>query len=357
MGRRLEQNWTWIISAVGLFLWVGYLWNFVIEMRTLEVVWPPFLALLLGTGLSVGLVYVGYHFSREDWIDSTKGRRIVVWGIGILLLVSGLRGLTIIIRIAEGRAIAEPALDLLVSMSGGMIAGVLGGYLHERANLDAEVAQEMQEAVTFLNETIRHECLNGLLIVQGRVDQVRDELTDDELRQTLSVVYSRAQDMADMIQNVRMFMHTFTRQSDFVAVDLPAIITQEVETLRETFPVAVVTVDIPSNVQVRGNEGVKFVFKNILENAVEHNDKDTPEITVSVSPTSDTVSVRVGDNGPGIPAAKQEKLFEPELDRDHQFGLYLVKTLVSFYDGVIEVSDNEPEGTVVSIDLPRALAE
>lgn len=356
MGLRLEQNWTWTISAVGLILWMGYLWNFVIEMRTLQVAWPPLLALLLGTGLSVGLVYAGYRFSREDWIDSTKGRRIVAWGIAILLLVSGLRGLTIFIRIAEGRAIAEPGLDLLVSMSGGMIAGVLGGFLHERAKLDAEVAQEMQEAVTFLNETIRHECLNGLMIVQGRVDQVRDELTDDELRQILSVVYSRAQDMTDMIQNVRMFMHTYTGRVDFVAVNLSAILTEEVETLRETHPEAVVTVDIPPNVQVRANKGVKFVIKNILENAVEHNDKDTPDITVTVNSTSDTVSVEIADNGPGIPPTKREKLFEPELDRDHQFGLHLVKTLVTFYDGGIEVSDNEPEGTAVSVDLPRASA-
>ncbi|ERH06789.1 MAG: histidine kinase-, DNA gyrase B-, and HSP90-like ATPase [Halonotius sp. J07HN4] len=72
---------------------------------------------------------------------------------------------------------------------------------------------------------------------------------------------------------------------------------------------------------------------------------------------ADTVTVRVADNGPGVPDDERAEIFgkgETGLDSAGTgLGLYLVKTLVSAYDGSVTVRDNDPEGAVFVVTLSR----
>ena len=73
---------------------------------------------------------------------------------------------------------------------------------------------------------------------------------------------------------------------------------------------------------------------------------------------TDSVLVQIADNGPGIPDTEKETIFgkgETGLDSSGTgLGLYLVKTLVESYGGVIEIDDNEPVGAVFSVTVPKA---
>ena len=100
------------------------------------------------------------------------------------------------------------------------------------------------------------------------------------------------------------------------------------------------------------------VFRNLLHNAIQHNDGESPEITVSTTLSDDTVSVSISDNGPGITDEHKKEIFtkgESGLDSGGTgLGLYLVQALVEQYDGAIRVEDNDPEGTVFIVELPVA---
>jgi len=75
-------------------------------------------------------------------------------------------------------------------------------------------------------------------------------------------------------------------------------------------------------------------------------------VTVALEADGRTATVRVGDDGPGIPDDRKETVFEPRTGTDHGFGLYLVRTLVVSYGGEIRVEDNEPRGSVFLVELP-----
>lgn len=99
------------------------------------------------------------------------------------------------------------------------------------------------------------------------------------------------------------------------------------------------------------------VFRNILENAVRHNDEETPEITVSSEEDTETIQIRIADNGPGIPDNQKDAVFgkgEKGLDSPGSgIGLYLVHTLTDQFGGKVWVEDNEPKGTVFIVELPK----
>jgi signal transduction histidine kinase len=52
------------------------------------------------------------------------------------------------------------------------------------------------------------------------------------------------------------------------------------------------------------------VFRNLLNNAVQHNDSDTPRIDIGVEQTNESVTVSVADNGPGIPDEQKKNVFD-----------------------------------------------
>ncbi len=86
---------------------------------------------------------------------------------------------------------------------------------------------------------------------------------------------------------------------------------------------------------------------------------------VDVEAATETVTVHVADNGPGVPDSQKAEIFgRGEMGaKSHGsgIGLYLVNTLVNIYEGEVTVEDrgvwlDEPEleGSVFSVTLQRA---
>jgi len=120
----------------------------------------------------------------------------------------------------------------------------------------------------------------------------------------------------------------------------------------------ITTVGGVSNASVLADDMLGSVFRNLLQNAILHNDADVPEIRVSTTGSEDRVRVFIADNGPGIPDERKEEIFdEGERGIDSEgtgLGLYLVRTLVNRYEGNVWVEDNERGGATFVVELPRA---
>jgi signal transduction histidine kinase len=129
-------------------------------------------------------------------------------------------------------------------------------------------------------------------------------------------------------------------------VSLQTVLENEIEEIQAAFPEAVVTEEtaIPQ-VSVQANDMLGSVFRNLLKNAIQHNDKDVPTVTVSATARDGSAIVRVADNGPGVPDDQKAAIFgkgEKGLDSHGTgLGLYLVKTLVDSYDGSIRVGNRD----------------
>lgn len=146
-------------------------------------------------------------------------------------------------------------------------------------------------------------------------------------------------------------------EEDTKPIALDAVIRDEIESTRAAFPEATVNVDgtLPE-VEVRADDMLSSVVENLLSNAIHHNDKSEPEVTVSVTERANDVVVAVADNGPGVPDEHKDQIFgkgEKGLESDGTgIGLYLVNTLVDEYGGTVWVTDNDPRGAVFTFTLP-----
>lgn len=110
-------------------------------------------------------------------------------------------------------------------------------------------------------------------------------------------------------------------------------------------------------------DAVEFasVVNNLLENAIKYSPENT---TVSISLTeSDTdIELQVSDNGFGIPSEEREHIFEKfyrigsentRKSKGTGLGLYIVKRYVEANRGSISLTDNQLQGTVFRVVLPK----
>ena len=250
-----------------------------------------------------------------------------------------------------------------------IIAAVIGEYrdltVRLRREIDDREAAEShlratREELAILNRVVRHDIRNDMAITIGWGRELERHV-DDEGREMLDRMLTNSQHVVELTRSVRDFMAAIDRegQSELEPVDLPSTLLEEIDKRDSGYESAafVVEGDVP-DVRVLANGLLSSVFRNLLNNAVQHNHSEAPRVTVSVEATATTVTVSVADDGPGIPDDRKEIVLGrgergPD-DPASGVGLYLVDSLVDQYGGEIRIEDNDPIGTVFRVTLRRA---
>jgi PAS domain S-box-containing protein len=210
-----------------------------------------------------------------------------------------------------------------------------------------------------LNTIVRHDIRNDIQLIQTYAGILETRAADDT-QEYVDEILKAAQSAIEITQSAREITDVMLQSDvELSAMNLRTELDEEIQRLQSSYERAIVDVKGPLDaVEVVADEMLPSVFRNILNNAVQHNDKDIPEITVSTNLTDTTAVVHIADNGPGIPDDQKAAVFEEEhigLDSNGTgLGLYLVETLVSRYGGQVRVLDNKPEGAIFVLQLPRA---
>jgi len=105
---------------------------------------------------------------------------------------------------------------------------------------------------------------------------------------------------------------------------------------------------------------LRQVFSNLISNAAQATEGAvSPQIEVDVmlelGPGGTCIRTEIRDNGRGITRPEKEKIFEPFFTtraKGTGLGLPIVKRIIDQHKGSIEISDNTPQGTCITVVLP-----
>jgi len=212
------------------------------------------------------------------------------------------------------------------------------------------------EHLEFFSGVLRHNIRNGMQVIQSQTDLLEAH-TDDAGEDYLDVIEDWASDLIDLTREVRQITNAVTAPESERRrpVDLGSVLTGQLDVLEAEYDV---DLSRPSTtaVTVFANDLLGIVLQNVLQNAVEHTDRERPRIDVTIHETDSTVDIRIADQGPGINEELRESVFEREVatrQTAHGFGLYFVSVMMDLYEGDVWFEDNEPRGTVAVLQFER----
>lgn len=294
----------------------------------------------LGMLVFMGVLLIG-PIHAEIW------RQVSVWTIGGIGVLGGF--LVGALLIQNQLSLASTPLVLFITGIGG-VGGLLIGYSRGNSIAAERRANELeaqQDRLLFLNQLLRHNVLNNIAIIKGHADLIAEDHDLTEPR--FETIQQRSAAVTKLIENVRLLVRVFQEQPARRAMELSTPLHEEVEGLRQTYPDVEIESSLPADVTIVADPLLRYVFENVLHNAVEHNDADSPRVEIAVERDDYQVVVTITDNGPGIPESIIEEIETEAYDVSHGVGLYLVSVLMQRYDGDLDISTATPRGTRVTL--------
>lgn len=297
-------------------------------------------------------------------------------------------GLTVALSFYLAQTLASPIMQLAGSAArmrqGEGRAGSVPRALLERGDEIGILARDLQSAATALwtridtNERfaadVAHELRNPLTSVRSAIETLRRIENPDQQRRLLAIIAEDAVRMDRLIADISDSSRVDAELSRTAAVPVDvapmlAALTELHNTTREDERAPEVQLEAPAEgLVVRGVEGrLVQVFRNLLGNALSFSPAEG-RVRVRARPAGPMVEVVVEDEGPGIPEAKLESIFErfyserPQGERFGQhsgLGLSISKQIVEGLRGQIGAENRrDAEGKVVGarfiVRLPAA---
>ncbi|WP_336338854.1 sensor histidine kinase [Haloarcula brevis] len=249
---------------------------------------------------------------------------------------------------ADGQRISTAVVARPVSAEGTVRKLVVEGT-------DITDRKRREEQMEFFNSVLRHDILNGMNVIEARAETLADSL--EGTRATYAeTILDWSRDIVDLTRKVRSVLSTMSEDglTDAASVELAPVVERAADRAASMDENGSVETDVHRGVDVVADDLLDDVVGNILTNAVEHGGP-APTIELTTELDGSVVRLRVADDGPGIPPAEREAVFEKgEYGSQSQgtgFGLYFVSVMVDSYGGDIWVEDSDLGGAAFYVQL------
>lgn len=245
------------------------------------------------------------------------------------------------------------------------LESILSGALH-RATLQAEVVEttalrRSDEMKTAVLRSVSHDLRTPVTAILTAVSALDPgHQTPEDVAEVRDVVTHAGQRLARLIEKVldltMLQSETVQPRRDWYSIE--EVLSEAIAGL-DSAPGTVhpsVDADVPF---LQGDAGqLERAFGNLLENAVRYSGGQP--VVVLVRRVGSRVRVRIVDQGPGISAQEQERIFLPfyrssDDGRSHDgsgLGLAIAKGFIDAGGGEIRVESLPGQGTTFVVDLP-----
>ena len=220
---------------------------------------------------------------------------------------------------------------------------------------DVTSKHQRKNQIAVLDRVLRHNLRNRLNVILGHAQTLAEGTSTEAVPLHASTICETADELLSLSEKTRRFRAAL--EADAAAdkpTDAADILTECLERLRQSRPKAAIESEPIATAQIRAGQVVQFVITELLTNAVDHSDKETPTVTVRTSLEAGMLNIEITDNGPGIPEAERQALdAETETPTDHAIGigLWLVRWALDSVGGDLDYTPVEPRGSQLTVRL------
>lgn len=214
--------------------------------------------------------------------------------------------------------------------------------------------ESLNEFLEVLNSIVRHDIMNYMNVVLASGEELEGHV-DDEGREHLDRIMDVVGSAVEVTRTAADLVEAQKKGGEVESLDLGHVLKSEVRKADEAFDAEFVLED-PPGVKVTASRMLGSAFKNLLNNAVQHNKSGDPRVKVSAEVKDGSVVVGVEDNGGGVPEDMRDRVFgrgERGLEGGGTgVGLYLVDQIVRNSGGNVWIEDSSMGGAAFRVELP-----
>ena len=236
--------------------------------------------------------------------------------------------------------------------------------------------QRLAEMTANFVSSVSHELRSPLASVRLMAESLEQGKIAEHEKQKgyFRLIVQECRRLSALVENVLDFsrIRQGSKQYEFEPVDLPALLRQTaalMAPLAGERQVGLILEELPPEAaDLRpcwDGQAVQQALVNLIDNAIKHAPAGT-EVRIRLAAESgrmdSMIRIAVEDAGPGIPAAEQERIFEPfyrlgpELRRETQgigIGLSIVKHIAEAHGGGVIVDSARGRGSRFTLELAR----
>jgi Na+/proline symporter/nitrogen-specific signal transduction histidine kinase len=263
-------------------------------------------------------------------------------------------------RVMVASAVQEEALDL---------DDVLG--IVEEASALRHLNEQLQALDRLKDDfmsSVTHELRTPLASIRALAELMRDEpdMEPAQRQQFLALVVAETERLSRLVNQVLDMAKIESGSAEWRStdVDLGALVEQAALTTRELFRErgAVLEVDRPAQVRTLRADADRLlqVLLNLLTNAAKFVPAGSGRVQLRLREHAAGLTVEVQDNGPGVPAAQQQLVFEKFRqggDAAHRpqgtgLGLPISRRIVEHFGGRLWLRSEPGQGACFGFELP-----
>ncbi|MCG7200506.1 ATP-binding protein [Marinobacter pelagius] len=213
--------------------------------------------------------------------------------------------------------------------------------------------------------SVSHDLRQPLRAIEGfglALEEDCADRLDDTGRDYLRRIRAATIRMGSLIDGLLILSRVSRKQLDVDVIDLSAMLREIVEELEEVDAAKKSVIEIEEGMKVTGDERLlRIAFQNLLQNAWKYSSRQSERrIRVSSDRQSETITVRIDDNGVGFDMKYVDKLFV-SFNRLHSpsdfpgsgLGLATVYRIVNRHAGSVRAESAVDRGATFFVELPR----
>ena len=233
-----------------------------------------------------------------------------------------------------------------------------------------QMAAELESTEIVHNDFTRnvsHEFKTPLSVIKGYARMMQKEQLDDRERLRYAELIIEGADRLTSLTNNILLLSKLENQQiqleqrmlDIAEQIRKVLLLYETQWNKKNLELEI---DMPERLFIKGNEGLLFqVWQNLIGNAVKFS-KPNGHIRIWVVETPEHITANFQDDGIGISAEDQKRIFEKFYQADHShagagngLGLPLTKRITELHGGTVTVQSEEGNGSTFTVKLPKLM--
>jgi two-component system sensor histidine kinase/response regulator len=305
------------------------------------------------------------HFKNVDQQTGVELRSVMSVPLRV---TRGVVGAIQVLDMGVGRFGATD-LRLLEALAAPAAIAIDNARLVETLRQRSSELEARNEELDAFAGAVAHDIKNPLSIVIGFAETLelefgdsRSSLSDVDFQTYLRKIARSGRKMEDIIDTLLILARVSDEELEVEALDMEGIVAEAQQRLANMIEEYQADVILPDTwPAVLGYApGIESVWVNYISNALKYGGQPPRVELGATAQADDKVCFWVRDNGPGLTAEEQARLFRPFTRlgqvraKGHGLGLFIVRLIVEKLGGQVQVESEVGRGSIFSFTLLSA---